>query len=128
MSSKCRVLASIVLAVITSSISVFEYNSAFSQTIDNVPFTNNGAGGYETPINIPAVVKDTADSMKIDLQELNKSIQNGDVPNAIKKINDLNESVSTLQACVTSTPMPSPLPTPTNQTSTNQTSTNQTSN
>lgn len=115
MSSKCRLLALIVITVMSLSISMFEYEGAFSQSTDNVSNTDNGTGSsYETPINLTAVVKDSTDSMKKNLAELNKSIQNGNVSNALKQSNELNESIDALQQCMTL-----PFPHSPNQTSPN---------
>lgn len=105
--NKCKILAILVISVISLSITNFNPDNAFSQTLNNSKSgTNNTDTDSRTAINLTAVVINSTESMKDDLMKLNQMIQDGDLSNATQTIDKINNTVGTLQVCATSTAGP----------------------
>ena len=101
--TKCKILAIIVISVLSLSISMFNYDNAFSQTLNNSKSdTNNITADSRTAINLTAVVINSTESMRDNLMKLNQMIQNSDLSNATETINKMYDIVGTLQKCATS--------------------------
>lgn len=99
--NKCNSLVSFVIITLLISL-LGQIDSVFSQGSGNGSNSTMSGGDSRSPINITALVINSTESVKNGLIELDLMVQNGDIPKAIQKINEINETVNTLEGCVTS--------------------------
>ena len=95
----------IVVTLITVSLS-FPQN-ALAQAIDP-PLTenNDNTSSKKTPIDVVAVVKNGTQSIRNNLDSISQSLDNGNITDAMKQLDEAYGTVDVLNMCITTSSLP----------------------